>query len=135
MKKIEGGCLCGQVRYEINNEPLFTSICHCKNCQKQCGTAFSILIGVEKKQLNIKGKLKIFNDRGDSGNKVLRKFCENCGSPIISEVALAPNLYFIKAGTLDNSKNLSPTKEIYTNNRLNCLNMINDADQYKLAST
>ena len=63
MKKIEGGCLCGQVRYEINNAPLFTSICHCKNCQKQCGTAFSILIGVEKKQLNIKGKLKIFNDR------------------------------------------------------------------------
>ena len=134
MKNIKGGCLCGQIRYELNDEPLFTSICHCKNCQKQCGTAFSIILGIERNKLNIMGKLKTFNDVGDSGNEVLRKFCGNCGSPIISEVTLAPNLYFIKAGTLDNSKELTPTKEIYTDSKLNCLNKINGADQYKLAS-
>ena len=40
MKKT-GGCLCGQVRYETKAEPMMTGVCHCKNCQKQAGSAFS----------------------------------------------------------------------------------------------
>ncbi|MEC8526956.1 MAG: aldehyde-activating protein, partial [Pseudomonadota bacterium] len=40
MKKT-GGCLCGQVRYETKADPLMTGVCHCKNCQKQAGSAFS----------------------------------------------------------------------------------------------
>ena len=132
MKKMEGGCLCGQIRYEIDNEPLFTSICHCKNCQKQCGTAFSILLVVERKKLKIQGKLNVYLDKGDSGNNVQRKFCGQCGSPILSEISTASHLYFLKAGTLDNTKNLSPSREIYTNSKLNCLNIINNAEQYEL---
>ena len=43
-KTIKGGCLCGQVRYTANAEPAFTGVCHCKNCQKQAGSAFSIVV-------------------------------------------------------------------------------------------
>jgi hypothetical protein len=32
--KIEGGCLCGKVRYSADVEPTFVGVCHCKNCQK-----------------------------------------------------------------------------------------------------
>ena len=39
--KIEGGCLCGKVRYSADAEPTFVGVCHCKNCQKQAGTSFS----------------------------------------------------------------------------------------------
>ena len=42
--KIEGGCLCGQVRYTCDADPLFQAVCHCKNCQKQAGTAFSVIV-------------------------------------------------------------------------------------------
>ena len=44
--KINGGCLCGQVRFKADAEPLFQAVCHCKNCQKQGGTAFSVVVGV-----------------------------------------------------------------------------------------
>jgi len=45
MREMTGGCLCGQVRYSANADPAFIGVCHCKNCQKQTGTAFSIRLG------------------------------------------------------------------------------------------
>ena len=110
---------------------MFTSVCHCKNCQRQCGTAFSIILVIERNSIKIEGDLSIYIDRGDSGNEVLRKFCKNCGSPILSEIDATPHLYFLKAGTLDDAKNLSPTREIYVKNKLKCLSAIQNTEQYK----
>jgi len=41
-----GSCLCGAIRYEIDNAPALTGVCHCKNCQRQAGSACSTLAGV-----------------------------------------------------------------------------------------
>src|SRR5215472_15595439 len=46
MAEIVGGCLCGQVRYSGTAEPMFTGVCHCKDCQKETGTAFNIVVAV-----------------------------------------------------------------------------------------
>ena len=35
MPKLEGGCLCGAVRYTSEAEPALTAVCHCPDCQKQ----------------------------------------------------------------------------------------------------
>ena len=118
MPKIEGGCLCGAVRYTCDAEPALTAICHCKHCQKQAGTVFSTLVGVPRASLKMSGKpLKTYRDTGDSGQPVLRQFCEDCGSPIISDVAVMPDLLFIKAGTLDDATWLTPQVEIWTDRK------------------
>ena len=113
MSKIDGGCLCGKVRYSTAAEPVFTAVCHCKNCQKQTGTSFSVLVAVPSTALSVKGALKTFEDTGDSGKSVHRSFCPDCGSPIMSVVEAVPGLSFIKAGTLDDPNWLKPTMEIY----------------------
>ena len=48
MSKIVGGCLCGKVRYASTADPVMTAVCHCKDCQKQAGTAFSVIVAVPK---------------------------------------------------------------------------------------
>ena len=53
MAHIEGGCLCGQVRFSGDAEPVFQAICHCKNCQKQAGTAYSVIVGVPRGALTV----------------------------------------------------------------------------------
>lgn len=86
MSKLAGGCLCGAVRYESDAQSVVTAVCHCKHCQKQSGSAFSVIIGVPKGALDFHGKpLAVFHDVGDSRLPVRRKFCPDCGSPILSE--------------------------------------------------
>ena len=111
--KMSGGCLCGQVRYAAEAEPAFVGVCHCKNCQKQAGSAFSVVVAIPKAALSIEGTLKTYADRGDSGKAVRRRFCPECGSPIVSEVERMPDLTIIKAGTLDDTSWLKPTMEIF----------------------
>ena len=51
-------CLCGQVRYDVTGNPMAVIICHCKNCQKQSGSTFSInMIGVSD-QISLQGGLE-----------------------------------------------------------------------------
>lgn len=114
MQELRGGCLCGAVRYRCDAEPLMTAICHCKHCQRQTGTAFSILVAVPKGSLVMEGaQPDTYQDVGESGLPVLRKFCSKCGSPIVSEVAATPTMDWLKAGTLDDPSWLQPQVNIW----------------------
>jgi hypothetical protein len=110
---IAGGCLCGAVRYEVKAEPVFTAVCHCTHCQKQAGTAFTTVVAVPAAALSLTGALKTYHDTGDSGRAVERRFCPDCGSPIVTELAAIPNLVLIKAGTLDDASWVRPGMEVY----------------------
>ena len=64
--------------------------------------------------LRIEGQtLKTFDDVGDSGLPVRRRFCGNCGSPIMSYVEAMPDLEFIKTGTVEDTSWLNPTMEVW----------------------
>ena len=116
MREMTGGCLCGQVRYSASADPAIVVVCHCKDCQKQAGTAFSVIVAVPKGTLSITGPLKAFSDKGSSGKSVHRNFRPDCGSPITTDVEALPDLVFIKAGTFDDTSSLAPTMEIFCSN-------------------
>ncbi len=114
MSDIVGGCLCGSVRYTSDAEPILTAVCHCRGCQKQTSSAFSVVVAIPKGTLRTEGSaLAAFQHVGDTGEQVIRRFCPNCGSPIVSEVAAAPELDWIKAGTLDDPSWLQPQMNIW----------------------
>lgn len=114
----EGGCLCGKIRYQFSGDPLATAICHCKHCQRQGGSAFSIVTVVPDTAYAQQGESKVYVDTGDSGHPVYRHFCGNCGSPVISLVTAMPGVTIIKAGTLDDASWLQPTQEVYCCNAI-----------------
>ena len=104
-----GGCLCGAISYEFPNDPAMTGVCHCRNCQKQAGSAFSTLAGVPSAEFAMTGTPKLYVD-GDtqSGNQVERFFCDNCGSPIYSALSSQPDMIFLKTGTMDDTSGFKP---------------------------
>jgi hypothetical protein len=114
----EGGCLCGQVRYAFEGEPLLVAVCHCRHCQRQSGSAFSLVVAVTDQAFSQQGTTRVFHDTGDSGQAVLRHFCENCGSPIVSIAGAIPGLTLIKGGTLDQPGQWTPTLEAYCDSSL-----------------
>lgn len=114
----EGGCLCGKIRYRFTGEPLLVAACHCRHCQRQGGSAFSIVCAVPAETYEQTGQTAIFEDVGDSGLAVHRHFCGDCGSPILSIAASLPGLAIVKAGTLDAPARFVPVQEAYCDDAL-----------------
>lgn len=110
---ITGRCLCGAVQYELRGKPLFTAVCHCRNCQRQSGSALSVIVLARADEVAISGKLKTFVDQADSGQKLERRFCPDCGSAMFSWQPHLPDRLIIKAGTLDDVSWLSPAAHVW----------------------
>jgi hypothetical protein len=111
--KIEGGCLCGSVRYSGEAEPAFAGVCHCRDCQKFTGSAFGALVGVPQAAVKFEGPLKTFTSLGGSGKPIQRHFCPQCGSSIAEETVNLPGHVVINVGTLDDPAQMTPMIEIF----------------------
>ena len=113
-----GQCLCGAIKYELKSEPAMTGICHCKNCQRQAGSAFSTLAAVPKADFEMTGNPKLYEDSDTaSGNPVQRYFCDNCGSPIYSAIVSQPDNVFLKTGTLDDTSSWNPQFQVWCDSK------------------
>jgi hypothetical protein len=100
--KLEGGCLCGSIRYRTESDPVMTVACQCHSCQRQTGTSFSVILAYKKGTLEFTKERPIFYEhKGGSGKLVRRHFCAKCGSPIMAELEATPELDWLKTGTLD----------------------------------
>jgi hypothetical protein len=113
MANVTGGCLCGRVRYTVTGEPAFSGLCHCRNCQHYTGSAFEALIAFPAASVSVQGELKTYDDTGDSGQPVHRRFCPNCGSGVVNEVDVLPGVMIVLAGTLDDPAAFKPTMDVY----------------------
>ena len=91
MGKLDGRCLCGSVTYTCDAEPAFTAVCHCTDCQRQTGTAFSVVVGVPADAFHVSGDtLASVTTVGEAhGGESKRNFCSACGSPIYTDSAAA----------------------------------------------
>ena len=113
MAQITGGCLCGQIRYTVDAEPAFSGVCHCKNCQRYTGSAFEPVIAFPSASVHVTGNLKTYNDKGDSGKAVFRRFCPNCGSGVVTDADALAGLTLVLAGTMDDTSSFKPAMEIF----------------------
>ncbi len=109
-----GGCTCGAVRYECSAEPIMSANCYCRDCQRSSGTALASVLIVPKAAFKLtKGELKHYEVTADSGNKVSRGFCPNCGSPILSLLTGMADVVAVKAGSLDDPSRFKPAANVY----------------------
>lgn len=114
--KLEGGCLCGAVRYEIGIPVSALRACHCINCQKSSGTQGTVNAVVPSDKFSItKGQTKKYDDSAtQSGRTLSRHFCGTCGSPIYSHRNPNPGFVVVRAGTIDDSGGMKITGNIWT---------------------
>ena len=108
--------MCGNVSYRCPADPLATALCHCTECQRQSGAAFSVNVAVPRAAFEIAGEtLSRYTTVGtDSGAEVARLFCRECGSPLASLPDSLPEIALIKAGTLDDRSWLEPQMQVWT---------------------
>jgi hypothetical protein len=110
-----GGCACGAVRYECTAEPLFSLNCHCRDCQRETGSAFAPILAVPRSAFRLtQGSPKYFELTADSGQKTRRAFCAGCGSPLFGDPGSRPDLVMIRVGSLDDPSAFRLSRDVYT---------------------
>ena len=131
MPKIEGGCLCGSVRYSSDAEPKAIVNCYCEACRRSTGSTNSYNLLMPEGSVKITGDtVKAYVDHsGASGKPFNRYFCSACGSHFLSRGPAYPGLETIKAGTLDDPSWAEPHLHIWCSEKIDWLELPEGAAQ------
>jgi hypothetical protein len=115
---VTGGCACGAVRYRLTSEPLFVHCCHCRNCQRQTGSAFVINLLIEAERVVLlAGEPEAVDAPRDDGSAQRIYRCPSCQVAVFSEYGW-PELRFVRGGTLDDPTAIQPDIHIFTKSKL-----------------
>ena len=116
---LEGGCACGALRYRLALAPMFVHCCHCRDCQRQTGSAFVINALIETDRvILLSGQLEAVPVPTDSGRPHAIYRCPRCHTAVWSEYGGVSALRFVRVGTLDKPAALPPDVHIYTRSKL-----------------
>jgi hypothetical protein len=116
---LEGGCACSAVRYRMGAAPMFVHCCHCRDCQRQAGSAFAINALMEADRVTVlSGATAAFAMPTDSGCPHHIHRCTACGTALWSEYGGRSALRFMRVATLDDPTALTPDVHIYVRSKL-----------------
>lgn len=113
-----GGCACGAVRYECTGTPRAMVNCHCRDCQRAGGAAYSPTVVVARADFRLSGEEPRYYDVvSASSNTATRAFCGRCGSPLFAFTSARDDFVGIRAGSLDDPSWFHPTSDVWIASR------------------
>jgi hypothetical protein len=115
-QELEGGCLCGRVRFRTTQSPMRTIACHCTFCQKVTGSAYfaESMFAMDAVQFN-GGELKSYEHVSDgSRQKVFVHFCPTCGTTVSLTFERWPEVRGIARGCYDDPNAVTVSSHIWT---------------------
>ena len=75
-------CSCGQLKAQVQGEPLRVSICHCLACQRRTGSIFGVQARFHERDIEITGTSSVYVRTGDEGGRIAFHFCPECGATV-----------------------------------------------------
>jgi len=108
-----GSCLCGAVRWRLDQRPLAINACHCMDCKKCTGATNVVMLIARNEAFSCTGETQVYRKRADSGRELDIHRCTQCGTRIFHHNLASTALVFIAAGTLDDPSWAVPTSHIW----------------------
>jgi hypothetical protein len=111
---LQGGCLCGAVRYEATPDHRDGYYCHCRMCQLAFGNTRAAFLNLRKSEVRWLGAPPTYF----ASSKIARRgFCGRCGTPLSFEF-LDSERMDLSAGSLDEPGQLRPTEHFAVESRI-----------------
>lgn len=130
-----GKCLCGAVQFEIRDLNPEFGVCHCKMCQRWAGSGFMGLT-VPTETISFEGEDHIA--RYQSSEWAERAWCKECGSNLWYQVTFEgpySGALHMPYGLLDDTSGLSINREIYVDEKADCLELAGQRERLDTAQT
>ena len=113
-KPYTGGCTCRALRYEVSGEPVAMVDCQCRQCQRGSGTGHTSNLTFLKAEVTLEGKPATWDAVGDGGTRKRSAFCPACGAPVYMTFPDMPDLFLIRAASLDEPERYRPQMTTWT---------------------
>ena len=125
---IRGGCLCGAVRFEVDEVRSITH-CHCTNCRKLTGAAFATYDHVEIDKFRFLSGEDL-TVRYESAPGSFRYRCKVCGCLTPGKASYLKTVS-IPAGLFDDDPKVRPRLHVFTSSRAPWWTIQDDLPQHE----
>lgn len=115
MSRHEGGCLCGAVRYVLDDDGAKTNYCHCRSCRMATGGPVAAFVDLKPGAFAwTAGEPSFFA----SSPGVKRGFCGTCGTSLTYQADDLPDEVHVMSPTLDDPSPFAPNREFFSDERI-----------------
>jgi hypothetical protein len=128
LRTLSGKCLCGIVRYQVEDQFLYSLNCHCSNCRRATGSAFKPFAGIECTKLRITSGadgLLIYGSQAAHD-----AHCGTCGSLLYSLVQEGAIVH-VTLGTLIDAPSIRPGAHIFVGSKAPWYTITDDLPQHQ----
>jgi hypothetical protein len=126
-RTLSGECLCGDVRYRVEDSFLYALNCHCSQCRKATGSAFKPFAGIERSKLSViqgRDRLLLFGEENGHDAR-----CKRCGSYLYSVVRDGEYVH-VSLGTLIDTPSMQPSAHIFVGSKAPWYTIHDDLPQH-----
>ena len=124
----EGGCLCGDVRFKAEGEPINVRICHCRNCQKAMGSPYFARALFPQTALTVDGE----TSRYATSERLERVFCTRCGTRLFAW-RTDGTAAGVAIATFDDPNAFAPTEHIFVARKIDWVRLDDGLPQHQEA--
>ncbi len=124
---LEGGCLCGRVRYRIDGAPRNAGYCHCRMCQRAGGAPVVPWLTTDRR---IFAWTAAEPASYGSSPGVERLFCPVCGSQLVFRALAEPETLDVTLASLDVPAAIAPDHHIWTTSQIGWFEIKDDLPRY-----
>ncbi len=131
MRKLVGSCLCGQVKFAVNENFLYAGYCHCSLCRKASaatGTAIAAVNPNDFTLLEGEGELSCYRRTANTQSH----FCQHCGSLVYGNKPEQSLLHF-RMALLDDEPSIKPQAHIFVGSKAAWYDINDDLPQFTYA--
>ncbi|MCI5070495.1 GFA family protein [Acidovorax sp.] len=108
-------CYCGQVTLQFSAPPKSVIHCHCGQCRRLSGSAFTTWVSFPRSTLVPSGQE--FVSRFSATSNVVRHFCSNCGSHVYTLDSRAPEIVGVPAGAIKGELPAKPKAHYFVHHK------------------
>ena len=127
-RRLAGGCLCGAVRYEVDDAFRYAVNCHCSDCRRATGSAFKPFAGIGSEALTLTaGADTVMRYGGDAAHDV---HCRACGSLLYSLLDHGARIH-LAMGTLAEAPSIRPGAHIFVGSKAPWYDITDDLPQFE----
>jgi len=129
---IEGGCLCGAIRYRVSAPFVWAGHCHCSLCRRASAAPVVTWFTVKAEDFTVtQGAPKDFR----ASTVATRQFCPNCGTQLTFQHDDKKAKTDVTAASLDEPTLAVPESHVWTDSRISWFEIGDDLPRHRQGST